>query len=154
MVAVALYAAYGCNLDPEQMAGRATRSPLWGTGWLEGWRLTFGGASGPWGGALATIAEQAGASVFAALYDVPECDEAHVDQCAGAAFGLYTRIRVRASTLLDGDTAAWTHVLNDYEGGLPSALYLAMLADAAENAGAPPFYLADLRSRPCTPARP
>ncbi|MUL39677.1 gamma-glutamylcyclotransferase [Streptomonospora sp. PA3] len=150
---MALYAAYGCNLDPEQMAGCAPRSPLWGTGWLEGWRLTFGGASGPWGGALATIAEERGASVFVALYDVPECDEPHVGACAGAGFGLYTRIRVRASTLLEGETPAWTHVLDDYEGGLPSALYLAMLADAAEKAGAPPFYVEDLRSRPCTPAR-
>nr|WP_131096991.1 gamma-glutamylcyclotransferase [Streptomonospora litoralis] len=149
---MALYAAYGCNLDPDQMAGHAPRSPLLGTGWLEGWRLTFGGESGPWGGALATIVEQRGASVFAALYDIGECDETHVDGSAGAAFGLYTRVRVRASTLLEGEATAWTHVLDDYEGGLPSALYLAMLADAAEKAGAPPFYLDDLRSRPCSPA--
>ncbi|MDT0304596.1 gamma-glutamylcyclotransferase [Streptomonospora wellingtoniae] len=150
---MALYAAYGCNLDPDQMAVRARRSPLWTTGWLDGWRLTFGGASGPWGGALATIAEQSGASVFVALYDVPECDEAHVDACAGAGFGIYTRVRVRASTLLEGEAAAWTHVLDDYEGGLPSALYLSMLADAAEKAGAPPFYPEELRSRPCAPSR-
>ncbi|KIH97044.1 gamma-glutamyl cyclotransferase [Streptomonospora alba] len=149
-----LYAAYGTNLDPEQMAGWAPRSPLWGTGWLEGWRLTFGGESGPWGGALATIVEDGRASVFVSLYDVPECDESHVDTCAGAGFGLYRRLRVRASTLLEGETAAWTHVLDDYEGGLPSALYLAMLADAAEKAGAPAFYADDLRSRPCTSARP
>ena len=44
---------------------------------------------------------------------------------------------------------AWLYVLNGYEGGLPSARYLGILADAAETAGAPSEYVADLRSRPC-----
>jgi AIG2-like family len=41
-------------------------------------------------------------------------------------------------------------VLNDYEGGLPSARYLGIMADAAEMAGAPEDYVAALRRRPCT----
>jgi hypothetical protein len=51
---------------------------------------------------------------------------------------------------LDGDALAWLYVLNAYEGGLPTARNLGILADAAEKAGAPPEYVADLRSRPCT----
>jgi len=39
-----LYAAYGSNMDPAQMAARCPHSPQRGSGWLEGWRLTFGGA--------------------------------------------------------------------------------------------------------------
>ena len=35
------------------------------------------------------------------------------------------------------------------EGGLPSARYLGILAEAAEAAGAPDDYVADLRARPC-----
>jgi hypothetical protein len=50
---------------------------------------------------------------------------------------------------LDGDVAAWLYVLNDYEGGLPSARYLGIVADAAEMAGAPADYVACLRTRPC-----
>src|SRR5579859_1809887 len=42
---VALYAAYGSNMDPEQMLLRCPHSPQRGTGWLEGWRLTFGGGT-------------------------------------------------------------------------------------------------------------
>ncbi|WP_165715462.1 gamma-glutamylcyclotransferase family protein, partial [Mycobacterium tuberculosis] len=38
-----LYAAYGSNMHPEQMLERAPHSPMAGTGWLPGWRLTFGG---------------------------------------------------------------------------------------------------------------
>ena len=43
VAAMALYAAYGSNLDPAQMHQRCPHSPVAGTGWLEGWRLTFGG---------------------------------------------------------------------------------------------------------------
>jgi hypothetical protein len=45
-----LYAAYGPNMDPELMLERCPHSPLAGTGWVDGWRLTFGGAR-----AIATI---------------------------------------------------------------------------------------------------
>ena len=50
---------------------------------------------------------------------------------------------------LEGDVLAWTYVLNGYEGGLPSARYLGVMADAAEAAGAPEDYVAALREREC-----
>jgi hypothetical protein len=50
---------------------------------------------------------------------------------------------------LDGDALCWLYVLDAYEGGLPSARYLGILADAAEKAGAPDDYVKDLRTRPC-----
>jgi hypothetical protein len=40
-------------------------------------------------------------------------------------------------------------VLDAYEGGLPSAHYLGLIADAAEAGGAPAEYVAELRRRPC-----
>ena len=52
-----LYAAYGTNLDPARMSERCPHSPLQTTGWLLGWRLTFGGEELGWDGALATIVE-------------------------------------------------------------------------------------------------
>lgn len=57
-------------------------------------------------------------------------------------------MRLRAHTL-DGEVPVWTYVLNDYEGGLPAARYLGLIADAAESAGAPHDYVLDLRRRPC-----
>ena len=145
---MALYAAYGSNLDPSQMAERAPHSPPAETGWLAGWRLTFGGEDHGWEGALATVVEETGSTVFVLLYDVPEMDERALDEWEGAAEGLYTKIRVRVQTL-EGEAGAWLYVLDAYEGGLPSARYLGILADAAEAAGAPSDYVADLRSRPC-----
>ena len=61
---VPLYAAYGSNMDPAQMMERAPHSPMAGTGWLVGWRLTFGGEDLGWEGALATIVEAPRHQVF------------------------------------------------------------------------------------------
>ncbi len=145
---VAIYAAYGSNMDPAQMARRCPHSPQQGTGWLDGWRLTFGGADLGWQGALATVVEDGSERVFVVLYEVSEADEAALDRWDGAELGYYRKTKVRVITL-DGDVLAWLYVLNDYEGGLPSAGYLGILADAAETAGAPSDYVASLRIRPC-----
>jgi gamma-glutamylcyclotransferase (GGCT)/AIG2-like uncharacterized protein YtfP len=141
-----LYAAYGSNLDPRQMAQRCPHSPLRSTGWLPGWRITFGGEG--WDGALPTLVEDTGSQIFVALYDVTEADESTLDGWEGADQGLYRKVRVRVATL-DGEQPAWVYVLDDFEGGIPSARTLGLLADAAEAAGAPADYVADLRSRPC-----
>jgi hypothetical protein len=148
--AVTLYAAYGSNLDPAQMLLRAPHSPARGTGWLAGWRLTFGGEDLGWEGALVTVAESEDptSQVFVALYDISEPDEEALDEWEGGDLGLYAKIRVRVATL-DGDVTAWLYLLDGYEGGLPSARYLGIIADAAEAAGAPDDYVAELRLRPC-----
>ena len=141
-----LYAAYGSNLDPRQMAQRCPHSPLRSTGWLSGWRITFGGEG--WDGALPTLVEDTGSQIFVALYDVTDADESTLDGWEGADQGLYRKVRVRVATL-DGEQLAWAYVLDDFEGGIPSARTLGLLADAAEAAGAPADYVAELRSRPC-----
>ena len=152
---MSLYAAYGSNLDPARMEERCPRSPLAGTGWLDGWRLTFGGEGHRWEGALAagegalpTVVEEPGERVFVAVYDVDPLDEVDLDAWEGADRGLYRKIRASVATL-DGSVLAWLYVLDAYEGGLPGAHYLALLADSAEAAGAPDDYVASLRNRPC-----
>jgi len=144
---VPLYAAYGSNMDPGQMMQRAPHSPLAGTGWLVGWRLTFGGEDLGWEGALATIVEDPDSQVFVVLYDVTD-DESNLDRWEGSELGLHSKIRLRVQTL-EGSVLAWLYVLAAYEGGLPSARYIGVVADAAEAAGAPADYVADLRIRPC-----
>ena len=146
---MAFYAAYGSNLDPERMAIRAPHSPLQGSGWITGWRLTFSGEDVSWEGATATVVEEPGHQVYVALYDLTPADEKGLDEWEGLGIGLFRKIKVRVETL-DGDVPAWIYVLNDYEGGLPSARYLGILADAIEAGGAPDDYVTELRSRPCT----
>lgn len=145
---MALYAAFGSNLDPAQMHQRCPHSPFVSTGWIDGWRLTFGGEELGWEGALATVAEAPGEHVFVGLYDLTEPDAGVLDAWEGADSGLYRKIKVRVKTL-DGDRLSWAYVLDSFEGGLPAARYLGVLADAAEAAGAPDDYVLELRSRPC-----
>jgi gamma-glutamylcyclotransferase (GGCT)/AIG2-like uncharacterized protein YtfP len=145
---MALYAAYGSNLDPAQMLERCPHSPAAGTGWLEGWRLTFGAEDLGWEGSLATVVEEPGTRIFVGLYDLTDGDAAALDAWEGADTGLYRKLRVRVHTL-DGEQLTWVYVLDGYEGGLPSARYLGVLAAAAEAAGAPDDYVCELRNRPC-----
>lgn len=149
---MALYAAYGSNMDPAQMLQRCPSSPVAGTGWLRGWRLTFGGEDLGWGGALATVVPDADSDVFVVLYDMSAADERALDSWEGADLGLYTTIRLRIETD-DSDELAWLYTLRAYEGGLPSAHYLGVMADAAEAAGAPAGYVRELRLRPCQSLR-
>jgi gamma-glutamylcyclotransferase (GGCT)/AIG2-like uncharacterized protein YtfP len=148
---VTTYAAYGTNLDPALMRARCQHSPLQTTGWLTGWRLTFGGEEHGWEGALPTIVQDPISAVFVAIYDVAPQDEHGLDEWESADTGLYRRTRVRVNTL-SGDLVAWTYVLDAYEGGLPSAHLLGTIASAAEAADAPQDYVGALRRRPCRPA--
>lgn len=143
-----LYAAYGSNLDPARMGDRCPHSPMRTTGWLTGWRMTFGGEDLGWDGALCTIVQDSFEQVFVGVYDVTREDEAALDAYESADSGLYRKTKVRVSTM-NGEVVAWTYVLDAYEGGLPSASYLGVLADAAEAADAPADYVAALRRRPC-----
>jgi hypothetical protein len=142
---VPLYAAYASNMDPAWMVTRCPHSPAQGTGWLVGWRLTFGGEDHGWDGAIATIVEDPSSQVFVALYDITADDEQSLDAWET---GLYRKLRLRVQTLA-GEQLAWLYVLDAYEGGLPSASYLSILGEAADAAGAPADYVQDLRTRPC-----
>jgi gamma-glutamylcyclotransferase (GGCT)/AIG2-like uncharacterized protein YtfP len=150
---VPLYAAYASNMDPARMGERCPHSPLQDTGWLVGWRLTFGGAELGWDGALATLVEDPLGTVFVAIYDVTPEDEELLDGWEGLGLGLYRKTRVRVQTL-EGAKVAWVYVLDAYEGGLPSANYVGVLATAAEAAGAPDDYVRRLRNLPCRSSGP
>ena len=73
---------------------------------------------------------------------------AALDELESVSTGLFLKTKLRISTL-DGEQLAYAYVLAAYEGGLPSASYLGVLADAAEAADAPADYVAALRRRPC-----
>lgn len=142
------YATYGASLDPARMAGRCPHSPLRATGWLLGWRLTFGGEEYGWDGALPTVVESETGQVFVALYEVSDEDRRTLDEWEGRSSRLYRKIQVRVQTL-EGEEPAAIYVLDAYEGGLPSAATIGILSEAAAAAGAPDDYVEDLRQRPC-----
>src|SRR4051794_29958502 len=108
--AMGLYAAYGSNMDPAQMLRRCPSSPHTGTGWIRGWRLTFGAEEYGWDGALATLVpddfEDPG--VFVALYDLTDADEQALDAWEGADHGLYRKLHLRVHTLA-GDEVVYVY---------------------------------------------
>ncbi len=125
-----------------------------GTGWLEGWRLTFAGEEElGWEGAVTTVVESPGDRVFVALYDVHPRDAENLDEVEGANAGTYSKIHVRVETL-EGEQIGWIYIFNGYEGGLPTNWYLSEIASAAERAGAPGDYVEALRARPTRTANP
>lgn len=126
------------------MAERAPHSPVVGPGWLQGWRLTFGGEDLSIHGALATIVEHQGSQVFVMVYALTDPDERMLSQFEAADLGIYRKIHVRVS-MLDRDITAWLYVLNGFEGGAPTRRYLQDIVDAAEAAGAPRDYIDMLR---------
>ena len=144
---MALYAAYAVSLDPRRMSERAPHSPLHGTGWVIGWRLTFGGEELGWDGALATLVEDATQQVYVAVYDLTAEDERSLDQWESIDLGHFHKVKLRVH-MLEGDCLAWVYLLDAYEGGLPSATSLNDVATAGELAGAPDDYVAELRARP------
>lgn len=131
------------------MQERCPSSPARGPGWLIGWRLTFGGTEfrdpRAGGGALATIVQDPDSSVFVLLYDTTPADTAALEMWES---GRYRPLKIRIETL-EGSLMAWTLVLDAYEGGLPAARYLGLMADAAEAGGAPDDFVHALRIRPC-----
>ena len=117
-----------------------------GTGWLRGWRLTFGGEEIGWEGSVATLAEDPTASVFVSLYDLTKQDESALDEWEGVTTDLYRKIRVRVETMT-GTQSCYVYVLNSFEGGIPSPRYLEIMVAAAIEAGAPEDYIAEIRNR-------
>ena len=146
-----IYAAYGNNLDPARMLTRAPHSPMIGPGWLNGWRLTFGGEDRSWQGALPTVVEDPGSQVYVMLYALTDHDEANLDSAEGFDLGMYRKLRVRVSTL-DRDVTAWLYVIDGYEDGLPLRQHVLDIVASARIAGAPDDYISALESRACRDA--
>ena len=117
------------------MADRCPHSPQRGTGWVVGWRVTFGGEG--WDGALPTLVEETRQPGLRCAVRRDELGtRTLLINGKAPTTGLYRKVRVRVATL-DGELTAWVYVLNDFEGGIPSARTIGILADAAEAAGAP-----------------
>lgn len=129
------------------MRGTCPRSPLMGTGWLEGWRLTFAGGDLGWESAVTTVVESPVERVFTALYELDSFDQGVLDELEGYTAGLYRRLQTHATTT-EGIQPVWVYVFDGFEGGLPSQWYLDELVRSAEAGGAPTEYIDSLRKRP------
>src|ERR1700709_1939436 len=105
-------------MHPEQMLQRAPHSPMAGTGWIHGWRLTFGGEDVGWEGALATLVEDPLSSAHPRRCAVPDLDEKVLDEWES-----YPQVREKIGAR--AARSAWASLgagpaPRAYEGGMPS----------------------------------
>ena len=142
---MAIYAAYGSNLDPVRMAKLAPHSPIIGPGWLDGWRLTFGRVEHGWDESLPTIVEDITSQVFVMLYELTELDEQSLNSAEGFDLDFYRKVHVRVNSL-SGQFTAWLYVINGYESGLPRQSVVDAIVESAIVAGAPDDYVAIISS--------
>lgn len=116
-----LYAAYGSNMDPEQMPPAGTALPdgrhrlalrLASDVCRRGHRL--GGRTGH------LVEDPVHAGCFVVLYDVTPTDEQNMDRWEGSEMGLHKKIRCRidreSSDTATDPALAWLYVIDAWEG--------------------------------------
>lgn len=119
------YAAYGSNLDIEQMAWRCPEAKVVGTGIIEGHELLFRGSRT---GSYLTIEPREGAYVPVAIWETSEADERALDRYEGCPAFYYKKdFRIPAQGA-DGELSmrdCYAYVMHeDRPLGLPSAYYV------------------------------
>lgn len=109
--------------------------------------LVFDFPSRWWGGRVAGLTDQTGASVFGRLYEVAGSDWPILQHKEGAVTGMCIEreVRVRAGGEILSATAFTTRPERTANDGPVSTRFLAALQRGAEQAGLPPEYLARLR---------
>ena len=98
-----VYAAYGSNMNLQQMKGRCPAAKVTGTGFVHGYRLTFRG------GGVANIERTTGHKVPVVLWEItPECELA-LDRYEGFP-SLYIKRKVKVKTA-NGEVSAFVYVM-------------------------------------------
>lgn len=116
---MALYLAYGSNLNKRQMAHRCPTASYIGSTVLEGYELIF---RGRYGGAVATIEPKEDSSVPVGIWEIGEVDEAALDMYEGFPH-LYRKETVEVN--INGEaTKVMVYIMNDGRPyNLPSKYY-------------------------------
>jgi cation transport regulator ChaC len=151
------YFAYGENMHPEVMAARCAGAEVLGIGRLDGFRLGFFNHSGRWDGALESVVQEPGSTVFGVLYRLEFGEGETLDDYLDARLdGLGSHFHYPVDVILeDGScTDALIYMMSDMgPARAPSAEYLGFLAEAARLNGLPGPYIEQLSAHASRPAR-
>ena len=132
--AVATYFAYGSNLDGAQMRARCPSARPLGRTRLPGHALAFGGFSGRWGGAVASVVRARGQAVEGVLYALSAADRRALDGFEGAP-GVYERVARVVTAESGARRRAFVYVLREpgpVAAAAPAPRYLAAVLRAYE----------------------
>ena len=147
------YFAYGSNMQAATFRGR--RGITWTraqAGRAPGWRLVLDKPPlVPGHESFATMIPAADAETFGVLYAITADDMAHIDLTEGVLIGNYRRIEIAVEPLQSADkpVRAFTLVSDEHAPELrPSARYMALLVEGAEEHSLPAAWIAYLRTVP------
>lgn len=125
------YAAYGSNLNLDQMAKRCPTAVVVGKGEIRDYELLFRGYNGS---AVATVEPKAGASVPVLIWDIGPEDERKLDIYEG-----YPRLYGKTGLEVQTENACesiMAYTMNaGYDLGMPSATYLDTIMKGYQDAG-------------------
>jgi gamma-glutamylcyclotransferase len=147
------YFAYGSNMQTATFGGRRGITPVSAhTARAPGWRLVLDKPPllGPAPG-FANLVPDAGAAVFGVVYEISADDMAHVELTEGVAIDNYRRTKIDVVPLaaVPAPSRAFTLVSDKRTPDLrPSARYMALLIDGAEEHGLPDEWITMLRAVP------
>jgi len=126
-----IYAAYGSNLNLEQMAYRCPTAKVLGGAKLAGYRLLFRGGGG---NAVATVEKHEGGGVPLLLWAITPVDEAALDRYEGWPY-LYRKETVKVR--FGGKwVSAMIYIMNEGRPlGAPSRYYYDVIRQGYADAG-------------------
>ena len=110
-----LYAAYGSNMNINQMAYRCPNSKVVGKGFIENYKLKFS--------FHANIIPEEGKEVPVVLWEIPEIDFVYLDVYEGVKGGYYKRVNLPVKTNRGTKTAIVYVMCSDHEFSMPSENY-------------------------------
>lgn len=135
-----LYFAYGSNMDPAQMAVRCPGARPAGRALLPDYRFLINTRG------VATVAAEAGARVHGLLWEITEAHVHALDGFEGVPKGRYYRDFLKVCAESGERLRPLIYIDPIAERGVPKEKYMEQVYGAAEAAGFPPAYLAELRA--------
>lgn len=131
-----LYAAYGSNLNKEQMKGRCPTAVFVGTGVIEDYELQFKGSLR---GAHATIAPKEGSSVPVGVWKIQKLDEDNLDMYEGyhkKGYCYYDKERIPVRMDDGSSLTGMVYIMNQQmDFGYPGANYYNIVAQGYLDCG-------------------
>ncbi len=148
-----LYAAYGSNMNLEQMSRRCPAAKIFAKGTVKGYELEFRGMSS-WGGGVATITPVTESEVPVLLWELTEECEKSLDIYEGYP-NFYEKERVWATLENGRRRKCMAYIMTEgREISLPSKAYFAGIADGYKSAGIPLNPLYDALDKTFTKSSP
>ena len=146
--------AFGSNMNSNQMATRCTSAKRICNAELPGYELTFPRSSYYQGGGVAGVVERSDCSVYGVVWEISDRDLTNLDRNEGYRLNRdrgknsYNREPITVYTEVDtpNPLVVWIYMAVYDEPELPSAKYMELIINGAQEAKLPERYIDKLKS--------